>query len=241
MKNIEIFFINTTLNTTNVTTLYLQYAHLQINVVVRMSYTQINENEIASMLVDSGKGDCQAFDLLYKNVSVLLKRFALGIVHNEALANEILQDSLIQVWLNASSFDPARGKPLTWLRTIVRNKSIDKLRCENKHTQNRHIENDDMVDELPSAKSYEPEECLSKTQLSEYVNTQFESLPSNQRLSILLAYFYEYSRQELAVSIDTNLNTIKSWLRRGINTMKNNQANAQKEGKQHTLSCLEYY
>lgn len=180
----------------------------------------INEEEIAQMIIDCSKRDPKALERLYVKVACLLNHFAMGIVHNEALSNEILQDSFIQIWENAHNFEPSKGKAMSWMRAIVRNKAIDKLRTESKHLRTRHINNSEIIAELPAEQIYQPDIALSENQLSRFINANVESLPSNQRMSILLAYFHGYTRNELAVAMNTNINTTKSWLRRGLKTMK---------------------
>ncbi|MFT6269619.1 MAG: RNA polymerase sigma-70 factor (ECF subfamily) [Alphaproteobacteria bacterium] len=77
-------------------------------------------------------GDNFALETSYKKFAPLLHRYAFNILRNEALSNEVLQDSFIQIWKQSHSYRVEQGKPLTWLRTIVRNKAIDMLRAEKK-------------------------------------------------------------------------------------------------------------
>jgi RNA polymerase sigma-70 factor (ECF subfamily) len=191
-----------------------------------MTKKLINEEEISLLLGDCVLRNERALEHLYKKVSSLLQHFAMGIVQNEALSNEILQDSFIQIWENAHKYDATKGTPLNWIRTIVRNKAIDKIRNENKHVKTRFYENDELLEDIPSPEQCQPDDILIKQESDQTISAYFDCLPSNQRMSLLLAYFHGYSRVELADSMNTNCNTVKSWLRRGLKTMRNQHVSA---------------
>ncbi|MGQ8364612.1 RNA polymerase sigma factor [Glaciecola sp. 1036] len=186
-----------------------------------MKARKINEDEIAAILVRCQKNEKAALTSLYIKVSSLLHHFAMGIVHNDALSCEIIQDSFIQIWENVDSFDVKRGTPLSWMRTIVRNKAIDKLRAENKHLRWRFADGEEHIDEIQSDLDTQPDEALVRIQLHHFFATQFERLPKDQSISLRLAYLHGYSRNELADMLNTNVNTVKSWLRRGANSIRN--------------------
>lgn len=186
-----------------------------------MKANNVNEEEIAAILVRCQKREVAALESLYKKVAPLLNYFAMGIVNNESLSNEVLQDSFILIWAHADYFDPNKGKAITWLRTIVRNKAIDKLRAESKHNSRRTLQTDDnSIDDIPANTRYQPEVFLQEKEQTQLIHSCFAELPKNQGISLTLAYFYGCSRNELADSMDTNVNTIKSWLRRGLNNIK---------------------
>lgn len=195
----------------------------------------IDEDEVIFLITDCKRGNQRALTKLYERVSPLLKHFAVGITHNEALGSEVLQDSFIQIWENVHSFDPSKGTPISWMRTIVRNKAIDKLRAESKHAKVYHGDNDDLMQEIPSSSAYQPDVALSKLEDGKLLNHHFEHLPPDQRMSLRLAYFHDYSRLELAAAMGTNINTIKSWLRRGLKTMK--ASKSKHNGYKKTQRC----
>lgn len=189
-----------------------------------MKTNNINDEEIASILVRCQHGERAAQALLYRKTASFLNYIAFTIVGSEALSNEVLQDSFIQILENAKHYDPQRGSALAWMRTILRNKAIDKLRMENKHHRLRYSESENPIDELHSPIDTQPDAAFEKLEFNRLIVEHIKRLPTNQRLSMTLAYFHGYSRIDLALSMGTNINTIKSWLRRGLKTIKNQQS-----------------
>src|SRR5262252_11144113 len=73
-------------------------------------------------------GDLNALEELYDRHSALLYSLVLRIVGRAADAEEVLQDSWLQVWKKAHAYDPARGAVGAWLLTMARSRAIDRLR-----------------------------------------------------------------------------------------------------------------
>jgi RNA polymerase sigma-70 factor (ECF subfamily) len=187
-----------------------------------MRDSTLSNKELALLLKECSKNNTAALEELYIKVVPILNRYAMKILRCESLTNEVLQDSMLQIWEKADVFDAARGNPMSWMYAIVRNRAIDKIRTENKHLRNCS-EEERLYAEHVASGDFQPETELSRDQLMVFLNHQFESLPKDQRLSIYLTYFYDLSRTELAEVLDTNINTIKSWLHRGIKSLKQHE------------------
>ena len=171
--------------------------------------------ELISLLKQCGARNENALEILYKALSPFLNSYALRFVRCEALSNEVLQDSFVQIWENASCYCLERGKPLTWICSIVRHRAIDKLRAEKKHLRFSNpsqvrIE----VDEIAGNSQPELEAVIEQSRL--ILHHQITELSANEQLSIKLAYLHDVSRTELAATLNTNVNTVKSWLHRGV-------------------------
>jgi RNA polymerase sigma-70 factor (ECF subfamily) len=85
------------------------------------------EESLAELLARVALRDRRAFERLYRATCAHLFSVSLRILRNEGRADEILQEAYVSVWHNASKYDAAAGKPMTWMINIVRNKSIDLL------------------------------------------------------------------------------------------------------------------
>ncbi|AMP08449.1 RNA polymerase sigma factor, sigma-70 family protein [Collimonas arenae] len=72
--------------------------------------------------------DAPAFRSLYDATSPKLFGFALRILVKREWAEEVLQESFVSIWNNASSYQSSLAAPMTWMTTIVRNKAFDYLR-----------------------------------------------------------------------------------------------------------------
>ena len=73
------------------------------------------------------QGDRDALAALYERTRPAVYGFALSILKNVHDAEDVLQDTYLQVWLAAGSYR-SRGKAMAWLMTIVRNLSLDRIR-----------------------------------------------------------------------------------------------------------------
>jgi RNA polymerase sigma-70 factor (ECF subfamily) len=108
------------------------------------------------------------------------------------------------------------SKPLAWLSSIVRYRSLDRLSIEKKHNNGRDLESE--VNEIASEQSLD-DEIFSSQQRQNFFKC-LETLQARGKTCIRLAYLYGYSREELADQFDTNVNTIKSWLSRNTKRLK---------------------
>ena len=74
------------------------------------------------------EGDRAALGTLYDAYSAALNGVILRMVQSEELAQEVLQDTFVKIWRSAATYDPAKGRPFTWMLNIARNTAIDLLR-----------------------------------------------------------------------------------------------------------------
>src|SRR6478752_72376 len=84
--------------------------------------------QLAAALARIAGGDRAALQLVYRDTSAKLFGVCLRILRDRSEAEDVLQDVYMTVWRRAASFDEAVASPITWLVTITRNRSIDRLR-----------------------------------------------------------------------------------------------------------------
>ena len=99
------------------------------NAAARASASQAH---LADMLVHVGRGDRAAFQALHVATSSKLFGLALQIVRDRTDAEDVLQDTYLNVWKKAGSFDSSRASPIRWLTAVTRNCAIDQLREKKK-------------------------------------------------------------------------------------------------------------
>jgi RNA polymerase sigma factor (sigma-70 family) len=151
----------------------------------------------------------------------------LRIQRDRALAEDLLQEVYVNVWKAAGGFDAARSQPMTWLTSIARNRAIDSLR----RTQTQPMllsttrdENDD--DDGPDAverhadESPGPLELLDAACDARELHRCIDGLSPSQRQSVALAFYDGLSHAEVAAHLDEPLGTVKSWLRRALQALK---------------------
>src|SRR5678816_829253 len=72
--------------------------------------------------------DPDALAQLYDRYNGILKALILRVVHNEAEADDLLQEIFMEIWNQAKNFSAQKGKPLGWMVTLARRRAIDGLR-----------------------------------------------------------------------------------------------------------------
>jgi RNA polymerase sigma-70 factor (ECF subfamily) len=134
-----------------------------------------------------------------------------------AAAEEVLQESFVNVWHHAGSYVAARSQPLTWLTSIVRNRCLDRLR---RHEVETVTIDDDEEGEVIAAESPTPLEMLLAGADARAVKECVDALEPAQKQAIALAFFQGLSHSELAQHLRQPLGTVKSWVRRGLERLR---------------------
>ena len=166
-----------------------------------------------------GQGNRQSFEELYDRFASLLFSTAYHVLNNQEAAEDVLQDAFIQIWEKAPQYDPTRGKPVTWAVTLTRNKAIDRLRAN----QRRSRMQEDVQRETGAA---EPMESLTSfdavlaMETGSLVREAIQSLSTDQREAIELAFFACLTQSEIAERLHEPLGTIKARIRRGMIKLK---------------------
>jgi len=183
--------------------------------------SSIND-ELSGLLALCKMGDKHAFSLLYKTTSGRLNGIAYRITRDVDSANEVLQEAFIQVWQNIEQYQAHKSEPFTWLASIVRYRAYDRLRYDKRRHQKDMIEFDELdVMEEHFQDIFKSSQALSIENYSEQaLNHCLSKLEQKQSQSILMAYLYGYSREDISNYFDTPVNTIKSWIRRGLGRLK---------------------
>lgn len=164
------------------------------------------------LLLRCATQDQQAFQQLYQTCSPTLYSVVLRIVKQKELADDILQEAFLKIWRSAKLFHPEKGKAITWMITVTRNKALDKLRA----LKSRPQETQTNYEGLEFATiAMQPDD---NTQLNEEVSSLMHCLrtmKAEQRECIVLAYYYGYTHTELATKLNQPLGTVKTWISRG--------------------------
>lgn len=159
--------------------------------------------------------DQAALEQLYKFVAPKLTGVAMKIVHDSDLANDILQETFLQIWDNAGDYRRDQSEPMTWMTSLLRYRTLDKLKSE-KREQHRRNQFHEAHNLFCEPESTSPLTNMLQDDADIQVSTCLQTLDVLQRNSILMAYYFGYSRAEIAVHIEKPINTIKSWLKRGL-------------------------
>lgn len=180
----------------------------------RVVISVADTDQLRQLLAQCSLGDRRAFETLYHSVGPRLHGVALRFMGRADLAEEVLQESFVRIWHNASRYEAHLSAPLTWMINITRNQAIDQLRKQRERPLSE-VEQDALLDESPSA-----HEQLNSAREAHALKRCLETLDGMQRQSITVAYFQGLSCSELAEHLATPLGTVKSWIRRGLERLR---------------------
>ena len=151
---------------------------------------------------------------MYDRHSTLLYSVALKILSDPEEARDVLQHVFLALHQKAIHFDAALGRPVGWLATMARNRSIDRLRAikrDRNYAENVRLETD-LVDFSPSP-SNAPAAYSDEVEILRGAVAQ---LPSDQRQALEMAYFGGLTQQEISDTLAQPLGTVKARIRRGL-------------------------
>jgi RNA polymerase sigma-70 factor, ECF subfamily len=174
----------------------------------------MSPSEIETLISRCGLGDREAFRLLYGATSAKLFGVCLRVLKNRTDAEDVLQETYVKIWHNAIKYQVSGYSPITWLVTIARNQSIDKLRARKPDTAEL-TEADDVEDT-----SSTPEQSVMLGGDVERLRLCLEKLSPGRAEAVKAAYMEGYSYQELAERLNQPINTVRTWLRRSLISLK---------------------
>src|SRR5438067_6434828 len=125
---------------------------------------------------------------LYGRHGRRLKAMIDSVVHEEAEADDVLQEILLQIWKEADHYSPKAGKPLGWIVTIARRRAIDRLRRRQAYLRARERYGK-QVDRQPARPRKEAEAPFVLGDLRSFLKKRMRSLPQYQREALELAFF----------------------------------------------------
>jgi RNA polymerase sigma-70 factor (ECF subfamily) len=167
-----------------------------------------------ALLTAIARGSERALRRLYEIDSRRLYGIALRIVRRPELAADVLQDAFVQIWRNAATFAPGRGDPSAWLAAIVRYRALDVVR-----RVRREVLTDDpgagLIADEPDIDAQ-----LDLKMAGAALRRCLGGLELNQRRSVLLAFVDGLSHTEIATRLPAPLGTVKSWVRRGLLSLR---------------------
>jgi RNA polymerase sigma-70 factor, ECF subfamily len=171
------------------------------------------EPQLTSLMAAIARGEQQAFTAFYDQTHRLVFGVVLRILSNRETAEEVTTDIYMQVWRQAKNFEVMRGTVLSWLMTIARTRSIDRLRASSYLRQETETLETVAHQVAPSET---PETMSVYAERSQQVRQALAQLNPEQRALIEAAYFEGLSQSELAERFALPLGTVKTRVRAGM-------------------------
>jgi RNA polymerase sigma-70 factor (ECF subfamily) len=173
-----------------------------------------DNNELEHLLVRCANKDPAALESLYERVSAQLLGVVMHILRRRDLAEDILQEVFIRIWQQAGQYDQLRGRPLAWMISIARYRAIDLLRGQRRVVS---LVEEELPEEL-IATDGGPVEESTRTQRALEDCLKILSVP--QQRCLALAYQEGLSHEAVAASMQQPLGTVKSWIRRALQSLR---------------------
>ncbi|MBB93740.1 MAG: RNA polymerase subunit sigma [Rhodobacteraceae bacterium] len=173
-----------------------------------------DRQELERMLGRIALGDRQAFSELFDHAGPKLFGLCLRVLKDRAEAQDALQDSFVKVWRHADRFEVSDHHPMSWLITIARNTAIDRLRA-----LKAHEDIDDHTHHL-TGRGAGPEAAAIARSEAARIRACLAELPEDRRNAVQRAYLEGDSYADLADRYGIPLNTVRTWLRRGLMALR---------------------
>jgi len=160
--------------------------------------------------------DPEALSKLYDRYNGIIKALILRVVHNEAEADDLLQEIFMELWKQAKNFSAQKGKPLGWMVTLARRRAIDGLRKKQAYLRaGERLQNE--TEQQPDAWVHNAtEEEIDFADTRVLIRKVISGLPPAQQQAIDLAFFRGMSQREIAAKTNTPLGTVKTRLELGL-------------------------
>ncbi len=166
-------------------------------------------------LLGCARGDRFALRAIYERERRWLMAVALRLVRRRELAEEVLNDAFLQIWRKAGSYNPRLGSARGWIYTVVRHRALNVLRS----AQSAPEREDERFEELLAAHA-EWQDGGDRAAEHGALAQCLERLEEQKRQCVLLAFVDGYSHEQVAAQLGAPLGTVKSWIRRGLLTLK---------------------
>ena len=175
----------------------------------------MSDDPVADLIVQVAAQDRSAFRQLYADTSAKLFGVLIRILGTRAEAEDALQEVYTRVWLKAGRYEAGKGRGMTWLITIARYHAIDRARARPDRRTDGAEALDSVADKSPTAETV----MMARSEAGRIARC-FDKLEGDRAAAVKGAYLNGLSYQDLAQRFDVPLNTMRTWLRRSLQKLK---------------------
>jgi RNA polymerase sigma-70 factor (ECF subfamily) len=174
-----------------------------------------DQQDLEALIARVAMGDRAAFSRLYAATSAKLFAICLRVLKDRARAEDALQEIYVKLWHRADRYRVTGHSPMTWLITVARNHAIDRLRAR------AAAPTADLDSAAPlEAAGPTPEASAIAASEARRIGACLSELPADRAAAVRGAYLDGMTYQELADRHDVPLNTMKTWLRRSLASLR---------------------
>lgn len=183
-------------------------AKLAVRIGEARKVTDDNQAELTQCLISVGHdGNVEAFETLFRHYGPRIRAFMVKRGASGEQAEELMQETMMQIWNKSVQFDPGRGSVSAWTFTVARNVRIDAFRKTNRP---EFDPNDPAL--VPDGPQTADSEIEAKDE-AERLRTALAALPPEQAELLQLSFFEDLSHRSIAERLDLPLGTVKSRIR----------------------------
>jgi RNA polymerase sigma-70 factor (ECF subfamily) len=171
---------------------------------------------LEQLLVRCAAQDAAALEQLYQRVAGILLAVVMRILRQRDLAEDVLQDVFVRIWMQARQYEQLRGRPLAWMISIARYRAIDVVRAQRLAVP---IVEENLPPQLVASDA-DSGSIEESSQTRSALQHCLEFLSAPQQQCLVLAYQDGLSHEAVATSLGQPLGTVKSWIRRGLQSLR---------------------
>jgi RNA polymerase sigma-70 factor (ECF subfamily) len=171
-------------------------------------------------------GDQFAFGVVYDRYADVVFSATYRVLGDPGLAEDAAQDVFVRIWQRPESFVPSRGRFLSWLLSVARNRAVDEIRSRGRRWRREGATFDPVADrdsgvQDESSQGVDPLWAAELKESQMAVREALSSLPEEQRRVLAMSYFGGYTQQEISVQLHEPLGTVKTRIRLGMQKLRN--------------------
>ena len=166
----------------------------------------------ASLLAQAGCGNAAAFRKLVGRHLPAVLAIARRMLRDDAEAEDVAQEALLRLWRGAAELDLGSAGARPWLRRVVSNLCIDRIRSSQRT---------EVTDEVPEVETQAGQlRGLAEQELSTHVDAALKQLPERQRLALTLFHYEGLSQIEIGEIMGVSNEAVESLLGRARRALK---------------------
>jgi len=179
-----------------------------------------DDDHLMTLIERIAQRDEAALKALYDLTARKLYGLSLRVVGSAEAAEDALQESFLHVWRNAGDYRATLSPPMAWLGLIVRSRSLDILRRRAAERSHLTQELDETLADTLDGDTPDPLDTILASQQAWALHQCLGQLEPKQREVISLAYLRDLSHRELSERLALPLGTVKTWIRRGLDRLR---------------------
>jgi len=180
-------------------------------------YSGLDDEELMERL---GYRDLGAFRALYDRYGNLVYSAALRVVRDAQIAEDMVQEIFLRIWRRPDSYVAQRGRFVTWLTSVTRNRAVDEIRSRGRRYRHETASPEEQERELPAPDRNDPALRAELSDQRRLILAALGQIPAEQRQIIELAYFGGLTQQEIAERLSQPLGTVKTRIRLGMQKLR---------------------